>query len=217
MEGIIELQKEPIIHNSRKPTEGSVRLWREREGAKTTIRLLKWGRKIITQWQIKTRDACVRGVKWKARRKTVSMKWNEQSQRKSYVTKSVTCPPGLYCSNAIWTSSVEPSETISPSSSLYFTRNGPSSRRGPQSLIFLPTFSTKSPYSVDRGTWITKMSSWKWTLTFTGGDEGWTRVVCDIGTDLAWSYPRGTTMPTPPSEDSLDPKGVIGDEEVLGE
>jgi len=46
MEGIIELQKEPIIHDSRKPTEGALDCEeRERRGEKE-IHLLKWGRRL---------------------------------------------------------------------------------------------------------------------------------------------------------------------------
>jgi len=101
---------------------------------------------------------------------------------------------------AISTSSVERIDIRSPSSSSYFTRRGPLSRRGPQRRIFLPTRSTSSLYSVVRATWMRKMSEPKWTFTFTGA-----------------SYDDIDDRPTvPDSEESLEPNGVSGDE-LLGE
>lgn len=137
-------------------------------------------------------ERCGGGVRW------IVSRGIGYPQLATYVTNRVTWPPGFSISNAIWTSSVDPNETRSPSSSLYFTLNGPSSLLGPQSRIFLPTRSTRSLYSVARGTWMTKISSWKWTLTLTFG-LALVRLSkpCD-------REPRSREL-------SLDPYGVMGE------
>ena len=121
----------------------------------------------------------------------------QEQNETAHVTCKTTC---ALSPKAISTSSVERIDIKSPSSSSYLTRRGPSSRRGPQRRIFLPTRSTRSPYCVVRETWMTKMSEPKCTFTFTGSS-------CDDIDDR---------LTAPDKEESLEPNGVRG-EELLGE